>query len=572
MSPSIEVLPMRHAAFGDSHGTSHYSPPPYQVPPLKTFEAPTLSPVPKPEVSKPKTLSDIPFTRTPAYPIEKLPGALPNANVDDDVDHAAVTAATLDDLNTFNPAIFTKDSVWRDVYSLTGSPRTFYGVEDIKTVWTELEGVHRPSEFKMMPNSSKVVHMGPEHSWIQARFTFETNGELSMRCSGQIGIVPTESGWKIWFMTTILEELKGIANPDTMSPEAMETHANDLNASDFECVVVGAGFAGLCLGGRLKALGVKYVMLEKNANVGDNWTKRYESARFHTSKDYSDMPLSRIFTSEFPYFPTGKDLAKGYKQYADKYELNIWLSTTLEQATYDEEARIWTLRIKRAGEEEIIKSPHFVLAIGGGGSVPMMPDLPGKETFKGTVMHSATYMNAKEWKGKKCVVIGTGNTAHDVAEDMLDAGCGSTTMIQRGRTCVIPIEYYSKWSDPLYNPDYSIEEADRQVMAMPITITRAASLHGSRALASLEPERFDSLERAGFRVERYGDLWKLLSDRLGGHYMDVGASKKISAGLVCIANKHLPASSLTNTDQNQRRCRLDGLHRYWPSVQRRQHT
>jgi hypothetical protein len=71
-------------------------------------------------------------------------------------------------------------------------------------------------------------------------------------------------------------------------------------------------------------------------------------------------------------------------------------------------------------------------------------------------------------------------------------------------------------------------------MATPIAITRLKSLYGNNTLASFDPERFDALERAGFRVERYGDLWKLLSERLGGHYIDVGASKKIAAGLVSV--------------------------------------
>lgn len=69
-------------------------------------------------------------------------------------------------------------------------------------------------------------------------------------------------------------------------------------------------------------------------------------------------------------------------------------------------------------------------------------------------------------------------------------------------------------------------------MATPIAITRLKSLFGNNSLAAIDSERFDALERAGFRVERFGDLWKLLSDRLGGHYMDVGASAKIAAGLV----------------------------------------
>ena len=50
------------------------------------------------------------------------------------------------------------------------------------------------------------------------------------------------------------------------------------------------------------------------------------------------------------------------------------------------------------------------------------------------MLHSAYYKNAFEWKGKKGVIVGAANTAHDVAEDMLEAGLTSVTMIQRGKT------------------------------------------------------------------------------------------------------------------------------------------
>lgn len=78
-----------------------------------------------------------------------------------------------------------------------------------------------------------------------------------------------------------------------------------------------------------------------------------------------------------------------------------------------------------------------------------------KENFKGTILHSVQYKNPSQWKGKAGVIIGSANTgqayhstaighdgfadhfriAHDVAEDMLEAGLSSVTMVQRGRTC-----------------------------------------------------------------------------------------------------------------------------------------
>jgi hypothetical protein len=51
-------------------------------------------------------------------------------------------------------------------------------------------------------------------------------------------------------------------------------------------------------------------------------------------------------------------------------------------------------------------------------------------------------------------------------------------------------------------------------------------------MAQNDSERFDSLERAGFNVERYGDIIQIIYGRMGGHYMDVGVSAKIAQGLV----------------------------------------
>jgi hypothetical protein len=481
-----------------------------------------------------KAFRETPFRRTLSFPIENLPGALPLTQVDPDVDHAAIAESCILKLNNFTPDIFTADAIWRDIYALTGIVRTFSGVGSISDAWTDLLPLHRPAAFKYMPGSSKIARLGKDHSWIAARFTFCTSGTPATRCSGQIGMVPTSDGqWKVWMITSILEELDGFANPDYMTAAGVSSvRQTPENGADYECIVVGAGFAGLCLAGRLKAMGVNYLVIEKNRNVGDNWTNRYDSARFHTTKYYSDMPFTPIFREGYDYFPSGEELARGYQNYVDMHQIKISLSTTLDSATFDEVTELWTLHMITAGKQSTLRTPHFVFAIGAGGSIPKMPELPGKENYRGTVMHSVSYKNARDWRGKIGIVVGTANTAHDVAEDMLAAGM-KTTMIQRGRTSVFPIKHYQKWSDPLYNPTVPIEEADRQIMAMPIAITRQASLLGTRMAAGADPEYFDSLERAGFRVERYGDLWKLLSDRLGGHYMDVGCSKKIADGLVC---------------------------------------
>lgn len=83
-----------------------------------------------------------------------------------------------------------------------------------------------------------------------------------------------------------------------------------------------------------------------------------------------------------------------------------------------------------------------------------------------------------------------------------------------------------------YNAETPIEKSDREGFSLPVSIRRQMAMNYLHTMARNDSERFDALEKAGFNVERYGDIAYVLFERLGGHYMDVGASAKISQGLV----------------------------------------
>ncbi len=172
------------------------------------------------------------------------------------------------------------------------------------------------------------------------------------------------------------------------------------------------------------------------------------------------------------------------------------------------------------------------MAVGVGVQVPFMPALPGRKTFKGTALHSAEYQNSRPWKGKHGIVVGTANTAHDVVEDMLEAGLSPVTMIQRRRTYVLPVEYLKVAHGRLHNDQLPTAVADREDLSMPLGVARLIMRQVMHDMASKEPERFDALERAGFKVEQYGDPSYHIYERLGGHYVDMGTSAKIAKGLV----------------------------------------
>jgi hypothetical protein len=212
----------------------------------------------------------------------KLPGSLPAGNVPKIGHPSEMATILLDFLNTFRAENFTPDAIWRDSFAFTGTLRTFYSPATIQKVWEKLSLLHMPNNFRVLGDSCRIADAGPESSWIEARFLFEADGTTPTTCSGFASLVyHPQTGWKIWLLRTILEQLVGHGDVDKLAPpkslpKGLLATPNYPDKPHFECLIVGGGQSGLSTAGRLKALGVSYLVVEKNANVGDNWKLRYD--------------------------------------------------------------------------------------------------------------------------------------------------------------------------------------------------------------------------------------------------------------------------------------------------------
>ncbi len=155
-----------------------------------------------------------------------------------------------------------------------------------------------------------------------------------------------------------------------------------------------------------------------------------------------------------------------------------------------------------------------------------------QEKFRGVALHSEEYKSSKGFAGQSSIVVGSANTAHDIAEDMLDEGLRSITMIQRSKTYILPQEWMIASQGALYNTVVPLDLADKLSNTYPNAVFRLINQATFHALSRDQPTKFDALEKAGFRVDIFGDPAYHLFERLGGHYVDVGASAKIAAGKV----------------------------------------
>lgn len=476
--------------------------------------------------------------------LASFPASLPTAPIAKDVDATKISGQFAQELGNFTEQSFVKDALWRDTFALTGTQRTFYSASSIATAWAETAARAKATTFSLNAKSARVTRLPNGASWIDVPFTFETEAEPKAVCFGVLAIVPGDDGWKIWILRTILEQINGFGDVDHMAPKS-ESVTNGVNGyvdeTVFDAVVVGAGHAGLSVGGRLQALGLKYVVLEKNRHAGDSWKNRYGSVKLHTKRAYSHLPFDRTFPEKtFPReWLTKDDLAEGYQNWVEKFRINIWLKTRLLSGKWDESTKRWSLIIEREGEAQTIETAHLVLAIGAGSQTPITPNFANEEVFKGVKMHSVDYSEPSQWKGKHGIIIGTANTAHDVAEDMVAAGLASVTMVQRSRTYVLPVEYYQNVQVHTYNEHMPTELADKLTSTGPLAISRLVAMVSLNSQAAQQPERFDALERAGFRVERFGDLIYTIFERMGGHYIEVGASAKIADGRIKVKSDAL---------------------------------
>jgi cation diffusion facilitator CzcD-associated flavoprotein CzcO len=143
------------------------------------------------------------------------------------------------------------------------------------------------------------------------------------------------------------------------------------------------------------------------------------------------------FPKNWPKYSSKDKLADWFEAYATIMELNVWLSTEIKAAQYDEAKKRWTVTLLRGGVERQIHPSHIAWCAGHLG-LPKIPGFPGQERFKGQVYHGSQHLDAglHNPKGKKVVVVGTGNSGHDIAQDFHEHGA-YVTMLQRGGTYVL---------------------------------------------------------------------------------------------------------------------------------------
>jgi cation diffusion facilitator CzcD-associated flavoprotein CzcO len=445
--------------------------------------------------------------------------------------------------------LFHSESYWRDVLALTWEIRTVNGSDAILRELKAHVGRANPTEFKIDPDRTAprpVTRAGTNA--IEAIFRFKT---AEGRGSGVLRLTPDASDGhtlKAWTLLTALDALKGYEEQiGTLRPSG-ETYARDFRGpnwldrrrsavaytnKDPAVLVVGGGQAGLSIAARLAQLQVDTLIVDREARIGDNWRNRYHALTLHNQVQVNHLPYMPFPPTWPTYIPKDK-LAGWFEAYVDSLELNYWTSTEFAGGAYDESDGRWTVVLRRAdGTTREMRPRHVVMASGVSG-IPNVPEIPSLPNFDGTILHSSQYDDGERWAGKRVLVIGTGNSGHDIAQDLHSSGA-KVTLVQRSSTLIVNIEPSAQLPYALYDEGPPLADCDLLTTSIPLAVARKTHRLLTEQAKDLDKALLHGLERVGFNLD-FGDdgtgwQFKYLT-RGGGYYFNVGCSDLIVAGKI----------------------------------------
>ena len=438
--------------------------------------------------------------------------------------------------------LFEQDGLWRDFVSFTWNLKTLEGRQQIADMLDAVLDDVQPSGWTLAEPATGTPEL--TEAWI----TFETGashgwGHLRLR------------GGKAWTLLTTMQELKGHGEQTGTNrakgvehtiergrkswlEQKLDHQARLGYAEQPYCVIIGGGQGGIGLAARLRRLNVPTIVIERNERAGDSWRKRYKSLALHDPVWYDHLPYLK-FPDDWPVFAPKDKIGDWLEHYTALMELDYWSGTECLGARYDKESGTWELTVRRGGEEVTLHPQQLVFALGVSG-YPNIPEFDGANAFLGEQFHSSQYPGGQDQTGKKALIIGSNNSAHDIAADLWENGA-DVTMLQRSSTHIVRSDSLMEfalgdlYSERAVASGTSTEKADMLFASLPYRILPDAQIPVYERIAEHDAGFYDQLRAAGFALDFGEDgsgLFVKYLRRGSGYYIDVGASQLIIDGRV----------------------------------------
>ncbi|WP_053851807.1 NAD(P)/FAD-dependent oxidoreductase [Streptomyces sp. NRRL B-24085] len=190
--------------------------------------------------------------------------------------------------------------------------------------------------------------------------------------------------------------------------------------------VVGGGPAGLSVAYALRARGVRAVVLEKSEQVGASWRRHYDRLHLHTTRRLSALP-GLPMPRRFGRWVSRDDVVRYLEKYAEFHELETVTGVEVSRVERTPDGAGWLLHA--TGGRELTGAAVVVAT--GWNHTPLLPDWPGREEFKGELLHAGEYRNPAPYAGRDVLVVGVGNTGAEIAVDLAEGGASRVRLSVR---------------------------------------------------------------------------------------------------------------------------------------------
>jgi cation diffusion facilitator CzcD-associated flavoprotein CzcO len=293
-----------------------------------------------------------------------------------------------------------------------------------------------------------------------------------------------------------------------------------------DVLIIGASLSGLASAACLQKQGIDYVIIDKEEDIASPWRSHYERLHLHTNKGISSLPFKK-FGTRIPRYPSRVEVINYLENYQKEFNINPEFYTNA--ISVERKDDYWITETNKG----TIQSRYVIVATGAFGS-PKRIDFKGAESFYPGIIHSSQYKSGRDFKGKKVLVVGFGNSA-----------------------CEIAIDLYEQGAIPSMSVRSPVNMVPRDLLGIPIL---QVSLLMSRLPAKLadainEPLMrlwFGDIKKLGLKKMKYGVFQQIEKDA-AIPLLDIGTIKHIKKGHIKVFDgiDHISGNSVYFTDGKQ---------------------